>query len=82
LKPSIIRNDDEMESNPNLYRRTVALYMYIPIFVMNRIPSDIYRVKNPKLEIKQSKATGYKYVKSSQIAAASNNSSGTKQESS
>lgn len=39
--------------------------MYLPIFVMNRIPSDIYRVRNPKLEIKTTKATGYKYVKDS-----------------
>ena len=37
--------------------------MYIPIFVMNRIPSDVYRVKNPKLEIKKSRSSGYMYVK-------------------
>ena len=29
--------------------------MYLPNFVMNRVPSDIYRLKNPKLVIKQSK---------------------------
>ena len=29
--------------------------MYLPNFVMNRVPSDIYRLKNPKLAIKQSK---------------------------
>jgi hypothetical protein len=34
--------------------------MYLPIFVMNRVPSDLYRLKNPKLEIKSK--NGYKYV--------------------
>ena len=32
--------------------------MYLPNFVMNRVPSDIYRLKNPKLVIKQSKKNG------------------------
>ena len=34
--------------------------MYLPIFVMNRVPSDLYRLKNPKLEIKSK--NGYHYV--------------------
>jgi len=65
LRPKVVRNDDEMESNKNLYKRNIPFYMYLPIFVMNRIPSDVYRVKNPKLEIKKSRTTGYRYVKSS-----------------
>ena len=39
--------------------------MYLPVFVMNRIPSDLYRVRNPKLEILKSQETGYWYIKSS-----------------
>ena len=35
--------------------------MYLPVFVMNRIPSDMYRIRNPKLEILQSKK-GYWYI--------------------
>lgn len=62
LKPSIIRNDDEMDNNPNLFGKTTPLYMYLPIFVMNRVPSDVYRVRNPMLRIKKDKKTGVKYI--------------------
>tara|TARA_B110000285_G_scaffold142280_1_gene159052 strand:- start:486 stop:617 length:132 start_codon:yes stop_codon:yes gene_type:complete len=33
--------------------------MYIPVFVMNRIPSDLFRKYNPKLEIIKNVETGY-----------------------
>lgn len=62
LKQSIVHNDDEVENNPSLFKRNVPLYMYLPIFVMNRIPSDIYRVRNPMLKIKKSAKTGYRFV--------------------
>ena len=42
------RNEVELENNPKLYRRSTAAYMYVWFFLMNRIPSDIYRIKNPK----------------------------------
>ena len=42
------RNEFEIENNPKLYRRNIAGYMYAYYFLMNRIPSDIYRIKNPK----------------------------------
>lgn len=65
LRPRDIRNDDEWEKNPRVYKRSVPLYMRLPIFVMNRIPSDIYRIKNPKMIIKKHKKTQYRYVKDS-----------------
>ncbi len=45
------RNEQHLESNFNLYRSSIASYMYLYNFLMNRVPSDIYRIKNPKLEI-------------------------------
>ena len=42
--------------------------MRLPIFVKNRIPSDIYRIKNPKMVIKKNKKTNLRYVKDSQNA--------------
>jgi hypothetical protein len=50
LRQRLPRNEEEQEKNPNIYKRSIPWYMYLPIFVMNRIPSDIYRLKNPKLE--------------------------------
>jgi len=43
------RNEVHYETNPFIYRRKIALYMYLFNFVMNRVPSDIYRFKNPPL---------------------------------
>mmetsp|Transcript_17802 Transcript_17802/g.27535 ORF Transcript_17802/g.27535 Transcript_17802/m.27535 type:complete len:361 (-) Transcript_17802:272-1354(-) len=51
IRQRILRNDD-IDKNQNIYKKGTPFYMYLPIFVMNRIPSDIYRLKNPKMEIK------------------------------
>ena len=37
--------------------------MYLPIFIMNRVPSDIYRNQNPHLVVKKDK-DGYFFVES------------------
>lgn len=46
LIPKVVRNDDEMENNKSIMKKGVPLYMYLPIFVMNRIPSDLFRIRN------------------------------------
>jgi hypothetical protein len=40
-----------MLNNGNIYRKAIPLYIYLANFIMNRVPSDIYRLKNPKLAI-------------------------------
>ena len=45
------RNEYQLQHNPNLYRRSVPGYIYLYNFIINRVPSDLYRVKNPKLDI-------------------------------
>lgn len=45
------RNESHLENNFNLYRSSTPSYIYLFNFLMNRVPSDIYRIKNPKLEI-------------------------------
>jgi hypothetical protein len=42
------RNEIHYEKNPLLYRRGIPGYQYIVNFIMNRVPSDIYRFKNPR----------------------------------
>ena len=51
--PNNDRNEVHWESNVRLYRRSIPGYIYLLNFIMNRVPSDIYRIKNPKLEISQ-----------------------------
>ena len=64
LRPRSFRNEEssQPEVNKNIYKKNIPFYKYLPIFVMNRIPSDIYRIKNPKMMIKSSKNTGYRYI--------------------
>lgn len=31
---------------------STALYMHVFYFIMNRVPSDLYRFKNPKFTLK------------------------------
>jgi len=45
------RNEVIMEKNNVLYSRGIPGYEYLYYFIMNRIPSDIYRLKNPKFEV-------------------------------
>ena len=41
------RNEYHLINNPNVYRRSTPAYIYAFNFIMNRVPSDLYRVKNP-----------------------------------
>ena len=50
------KNEMIIENNSNLYRRSVPGYIYLHNFIMNRVPTDIYRIKNPKLEIERDKS--------------------------
>jgi hypothetical protein len=36
--------------------------MYLPIFVMNHIPSEVFRARNPSLKIRKNKKTGFRYI--------------------
>ena len=66
MRPLVIHNDDEWEKNTKVYKAVVPAYMRLPIFVKNRIPTTIYRIRNPRLVIKKHKKTHYRYVKDSQ----------------
>lgn len=45
------RNEIHFETNSFLYRSKIAGYQYVVNFIMNKIPSDIYRFKNPKMQL-------------------------------
>ena len=45
-------NEEHVATNPLLYRMSTALYMHVFYFIMNRVPSDLYRFKNPKFTLK------------------------------
>ena len=62
LKPAHIRDIEEYDRNKQISKPGIPFYMYIPVFVMNRIPSDLFHKNNPKLEILKDNETGYWYV--------------------
>lgn len=41
------RNEVYVQNNGNIYKRATPAYVYLANFIMNRVPSDIYRLKNP-----------------------------------
>ena len=45
------RNEQQLLNNPNVYRRSTPAYILLFNFIMNRVPSDLYRVRNPKLQL-------------------------------
>lgn len=45
------RNEQQLVNNPNVYRRSTPAYILLFNFIMNRVPSDLYRVRNPKLNL-------------------------------
>ena len=57
------RDLDAYNKNTNVFKPGIPLYMYLSVFLMNRIPSDLYRIRNPKLEIIKS-LDGYWFIKS------------------
>jgi hypothetical protein len=51
------RNEWHLLNNPNVSRKRTPAYMYVYNFIMNRVPSDLYRVKNPPLTLETRKST-------------------------
>lgn len=39
--------------NPLIYKRAIPAYMYLYHFMINRVPTDLYRVKNPRMDVTQ-----------------------------
>jgi len=45
------QNEEQILNNPLIYKRSIPAYMYLYHFMNNHVPTDLYRVKNPKLEV-------------------------------
>jgi len=55
--PQCDRNEMKMKTNPRLKKRNTPLHYHLHNFVMSRIPSDIYKVRNPGLDIEKDPKT-------------------------
>ena len=51
------RNEMKQKTNPRLKKRPTPLHYHLHNFVMSRIPSDIYKIRNPSLGIEKDAAT-------------------------
>ena len=51
-----LKNEEQLQTNPLIYKRAIPAYMYLYHFMMNHVPTDLYRVKNPRMDVTQGRA--------------------------
>ena len=51
--PNIDRNDIHQRENPFIRKKPLPLHIIMRNFIMNRIPSDLYRMRNPKMRLEK-----------------------------
>ena len=56
--PQCDRNETKMRTNPRLKKRSTPLHYHLHNFIMSRIPSDIFRIRNPSLGIEKDPKSG------------------------
>ena len=56
--PQCDRNEIVIKTNPRLKQRGTPLHYHLHNFVMSRIPSDIYKIRNPSLGLEKEPKTG------------------------
>jgi len=56
--PACDRNELIIKTNSRLKQRTTPLHYHLHNFVMSRIPTDIYKIRNPSLGLERDPKTG------------------------
>lgn len=56
--PQCDRNEMKVKTNPRLKKRSTPLHYHLHNFIMSRIPSDIFRIRNPSLGIEKDPKSG------------------------
>lgn len=51
LLPKCDRNEIPAITNPRIKKRAIPLHYHLHNFIMSRVPSDIYKIRNPSLHI-------------------------------
>ena len=49
--PRCDRNEIQATTNPRIKKRSTPLHYHLHNFIMSRIPSDIYKIRNPSLRV-------------------------------
>ena len=53
--PACDRNDEVRMHNTRIRKKQLPPHFNLINFIMNRVPSDLYRMRNPKLKIEKDK---------------------------
>ena len=61
--PRCDRNEIQATTNPRIKKRSTPLHYHLHNFIMSRIPSDIYKIRNPSLRIEKDEKSGQMSVK-------------------
>jgi len=60
--PKEDRNEDARRLNPNIKKKGTPIHWHLHNYIMSRIPTDLYLIRNPSLGIETDPATGLKTV--------------------
>lgn len=55
-----------MKTNSRLKKRSTPLHYHLHNFIMSRIPTDIYKIRNPSLGLERDPKSGHLIVKNKQ----------------
>ena len=61
--PRCDRNEIQATTNPRIKKRSIPLHYHLHNFIMSRIPSDIYKIRNPSLRVEKDEKSGQVKVK-------------------
>lgn len=56
------RNEDARRFNKNIKKKSTPMHWHLHNFIMSRIPSDLFLIRNPSLGIETDPITGLKTV--------------------
>ena len=56
--PRCDRNEIQATTNPRIKKRSIPLHYHLHNFIMSRIPSDIYKIRNPSLRVEKDEKSG------------------------
>ena len=56
------RNEDARRFNKNIRKKGTPLHWHMHNYIMSRIPSDLYLIRNPSLGIETDPVTGLQHV--------------------
>ena len=56
--PKCDRNENPAITNPRIKKRSIPMHYHLHNFIMSRVPSDIYKIRNPSINVEKDSKSG------------------------